>query len=189
MKNAVFWDVVSCRSCVNRRFGGTYRLEVNVGSHPRRRYSSINFRLSKRKKQEKFTILVAPGGHIARLRCSASPDHWLMQSATLLCSVFLVFHRTPVTTRHCCGVTPVMWVAVLWLSSARIRMAGTPSTSCATTGPQETGWALPYTRWEQQVRSASNKTRSTVLYAPNIQPSQQIPETPSHCIQIMDKGV
>jgi hypothetical protein len=23
MKNAVFWDVVQCRSCVDRRFGGT----------------------------------------------------------------------------------------------------------------------------------------------------------------------
>jgi hypothetical protein len=28
MKNAVFWDVASCRSCVNRRFGGTYRLHL-----------------------------------------------------------------------------------------------------------------------------------------------------------------
>jgi hypothetical protein len=26
MKNAVFWDVAPYRSCVNRRFGGTYRL-------------------------------------------------------------------------------------------------------------------------------------------------------------------
>jgi hypothetical protein len=26
MKEAVFWDVASCRSGVNRRFGGTYRL-------------------------------------------------------------------------------------------------------------------------------------------------------------------
>jgi hypothetical protein len=26
MKNAVFWDVASYRSCLNRRFGGTYRL-------------------------------------------------------------------------------------------------------------------------------------------------------------------
>jgi hypothetical protein len=26
VKNAVFWDVVSCGSCKNRRFGGTYRL-------------------------------------------------------------------------------------------------------------------------------------------------------------------
>jgi hypothetical protein len=26
MKNVVFWDIVSCRYCVNRRFGGTYRL-------------------------------------------------------------------------------------------------------------------------------------------------------------------
>jgi hypothetical protein len=25
MKNAVFWDVAPCRSCVNRRFGGTHR--------------------------------------------------------------------------------------------------------------------------------------------------------------------
>jgi hypothetical protein len=25
MKNAVFWDMAPCRSCVNRRFGGTYR--------------------------------------------------------------------------------------------------------------------------------------------------------------------
>jgi hypothetical protein len=28
MKNAVFWDVEPCRHCVNRRFGGTYRLHL-----------------------------------------------------------------------------------------------------------------------------------------------------------------
>jgi hypothetical protein len=28
MKNAVFWDVAPCRSCVNRRFGGTFRLHL-----------------------------------------------------------------------------------------------------------------------------------------------------------------
>jgi hypothetical protein len=28
MKNAVFWDMGPCRSCVNRRFGGTYRLHL-----------------------------------------------------------------------------------------------------------------------------------------------------------------
>jgi hypothetical protein len=28
MKNAVFWDVALCRSCVNRRFGGMYRLHL-----------------------------------------------------------------------------------------------------------------------------------------------------------------
>jgi hypothetical protein len=28
LKNAVFWDVAPCRSCVNRRFGGTYRLHL-----------------------------------------------------------------------------------------------------------------------------------------------------------------
>jgi hypothetical protein len=28
MKNVVFWDVALCRSCVNRRFGVTYRLHL-----------------------------------------------------------------------------------------------------------------------------------------------------------------
>jgi hypothetical protein len=28
MKNVVFWDVAPCISCVNRRFGGTYRLHL-----------------------------------------------------------------------------------------------------------------------------------------------------------------
>jgi hypothetical protein len=28
MKNAVLWDVAPYRSCVNRRFGGTYRLHL-----------------------------------------------------------------------------------------------------------------------------------------------------------------
>jgi hypothetical protein len=28
MKNAVFWDVALCRSGVNRRFGGMYRLHL-----------------------------------------------------------------------------------------------------------------------------------------------------------------
>jgi hypothetical protein len=28
MKNSVFWDMAPCRSYVNRRFGGTYRLHL-----------------------------------------------------------------------------------------------------------------------------------------------------------------
>jgi hypothetical protein len=28
MKNAVFWDVAPCRSCLNRRFGGTYHIHL-----------------------------------------------------------------------------------------------------------------------------------------------------------------
>jgi hypothetical protein len=28
IKNAVFWDMAACRSCANRRFGGTYRLHL-----------------------------------------------------------------------------------------------------------------------------------------------------------------
>jgi hypothetical protein len=29
MKNDVFWDVAPCMPCVNRRFGGTYRLHLH----------------------------------------------------------------------------------------------------------------------------------------------------------------
>jgi hypothetical protein len=31
MKNAVFWDVAPCKSCVNRRFGRMYRLHPLLG--------------------------------------------------------------------------------------------------------------------------------------------------------------
>jgi hypothetical protein len=30
LKNVVFWDVTPCRSCVNRRFGGTYHLHLEA---------------------------------------------------------------------------------------------------------------------------------------------------------------
>jgi hypothetical protein len=33
MKNAVFRDVAQCRSCVNRRFGGTYHLHIQGKDH------------------------------------------------------------------------------------------------------------------------------------------------------------
>jgi hypothetical protein len=29
MKNAVFWDLGPCRSCMNRRFGGMYHLHLH----------------------------------------------------------------------------------------------------------------------------------------------------------------
>jgi hypothetical protein len=34
MKNSVFWDVVPYSSCVNRRFGGTYRFHLQGGHIP-----------------------------------------------------------------------------------------------------------------------------------------------------------
>jgi hypothetical protein len=39
--NAVFWDVAPCRSCVNRRFGGTYRLNLQ-GRKIRERGTSVS---------------------------------------------------------------------------------------------------------------------------------------------------
>jgi hypothetical protein len=41
MKNAVFWDVAPCRSCVNLRFGGTYRLRLQ-GRIIRERETSVS---------------------------------------------------------------------------------------------------------------------------------------------------
>jgi hypothetical protein len=34
MKNAIFWDVVLCRYCVNRRFGGMYCLHLQGVQSP-----------------------------------------------------------------------------------------------------------------------------------------------------------
>jgi hypothetical protein len=39
-KNAVFLDVAACTSCVNRRFGGTYRLHLQ-GSKIRERRTGV----------------------------------------------------------------------------------------------------------------------------------------------------
>jgi hypothetical protein len=41
MKNAIFWDVTPCRSCENRRFGGTYRLHLQ-GRKIRERGTSVS---------------------------------------------------------------------------------------------------------------------------------------------------
>jgi hypothetical protein len=41
IKKAVFWDVAPCRSCVNRRFGGTYRLHLQ-GRKIRERETSVS---------------------------------------------------------------------------------------------------------------------------------------------------
>jgi hypothetical protein len=41
MKNAVFWEVAPCRSCVNRRFGGMYRLYL-LGIKIRERGNSVS---------------------------------------------------------------------------------------------------------------------------------------------------
>jgi hypothetical protein len=41
MKNAVFWDVAPCRSCVNRRLGETYRLHMQ-GRKIRKRATNVS---------------------------------------------------------------------------------------------------------------------------------------------------
>jgi hypothetical protein len=41
MKNTVFWHMVPCRSCVNRRFWGTYRLHLQ-GIKIRERGTSVS---------------------------------------------------------------------------------------------------------------------------------------------------
>jgi hypothetical protein len=46
MKNAIFWDVMPCRSCVNRRFRGTYCLHLQ-GRKIRERGTSVSRWLAK----------------------------------------------------------------------------------------------------------------------------------------------
>jgi hypothetical protein len=42
LQNAVLWDVTPCRYCVNRRFGGTYRLHRQGRRNIRERGTSVN---------------------------------------------------------------------------------------------------------------------------------------------------
>jgi hypothetical protein len=44
MKNVVFWDVAPCKSCVNQRFGGTYRFQLQ-GRKIRERGTSVSSHL------------------------------------------------------------------------------------------------------------------------------------------------
>jgi hypothetical protein len=40
MKNVVFWDVTPCRSCMNRRFVGTYRFHLQ-GRNQREQVAAV----------------------------------------------------------------------------------------------------------------------------------------------------
>jgi hypothetical protein len=42
MKNAVFWDVASCGSCENRRFGENVRLHLQDRENPRAKKNVIS---------------------------------------------------------------------------------------------------------------------------------------------------
>jgi hypothetical protein len=69
MKNAVFWNVAQCRSCVNRRFGGTYRLHLQGRKIRKRGTSASNLSGAKRralqalKANEALTVLPANKGN------------------------------------------------------------------------------------------------------------------------------
>jgi hypothetical protein len=47
MKNAVFWVLAQCRSCVNLRNVGSH--EIYTAPHPRRRHSSYRHKLARNK--------------------------------------------------------------------------------------------------------------------------------------------
>jgi hypothetical protein len=42
MKNAVFWEMTPCASCMNRRFGGTYHLQFEGTKNHRARSNVSN---------------------------------------------------------------------------------------------------------------------------------------------------
>jgi hypothetical protein len=54
MKNGVFWDVAPFRSCVNRRFEGTYRLHLQ-GRKIRERGTSVSRWLQTESPKRRFT--------------------------------------------------------------------------------------------------------------------------------------
>jgi hypothetical protein len=60
MKNAVFWDVTQCRSCVKRRFGGTYRLHLQGRKISERGTSVSHGATSQKTALFKFFIVYVP---------------------------------------------------------------------------------------------------------------------------------
>jgi hypothetical protein len=46
MKNAVFWDVITCGSSMNRRFGGTYGLHHRSGKNQGAIVAIVNANIS-----------------------------------------------------------------------------------------------------------------------------------------------
>jgi hypothetical protein len=70
MKNSVFWDVAPCRSCVNRRFGGTYRLHLQ-GREIRERGTSLSRWLLNRVPRSR-TVLPFGGSWLAFVGCSTA---------------------------------------------------------------------------------------------------------------------
>jgi hypothetical protein len=64
MKNVVFWDVALCRSCVDRRFGGTYSLHLQ-GSKIREQSTSMHPPANATASLSNFTTLKMEAPHSA----------------------------------------------------------------------------------------------------------------------------
>jgi hypothetical protein len=92
-KNVVFWDVAPCRSCVNRRFGGTYRLHL----HPKnlKSYHSSTHSTTRDASKQEYQLLCTLSSFIdagaiapSLVFSSSSTIHALMLPALAsVCSV------------------------------------------------------------------------------------------------------
>jgi hypothetical protein len=60
MKNSVFWDVMPCCSCKNRRFGGRYRLPSSSGDKNRRARKDVNVNEQPKHAAKKYYVLRLP---------------------------------------------------------------------------------------------------------------------------------
>jgi hypothetical protein len=78
MKKEVFWDVAPCRSGVNRRFRGTYRLHLQCrGENKKIRTRSVRQR---RKKQTAFFIVTAVK--------TSNLIQWIMSKNIILLAIY-----------------------------------------------------------------------------------------------------
>jgi hypothetical protein len=107
MKNAVFWDEVPCRSCVNRRFGGTYRLHLQ-GRKIRERGTSVNRWLQTELNQrsmifglKKWTFVIS--------------DPWTQMSRSCgTCAVGRISHIESMGVRKKKTIKVEVLMAVMW---------------------------------------------------------------------------
>jgi hypothetical protein len=92
LKNAVFWDVATCRSCSNRLFGGTYHLHLQ-GRKIRERGTNVS-RWLQTLCEPMYGRNVSPRAHV----CSSLADFSTLKMKAIRSSETSVITRS--TRRH-----------------------------------------------------------------------------------------
>jgi hypothetical protein len=108
MKNAVFWDVAACRSCVNRRFEGTYRLhlqETSVHTRSTRRHIPEDGILHSYRRENLKSYITKNDWHLLQRNARFSEECRAKQQESILINKIVNRVRKP---RRLCKIFGLM---------------------------------------------------------------------------------